>query len=1040
MSLLLLLEPAAAPPAGGPLALAGTATRYENASGTSVVLPVPTGAAAGELLIAAVSHSQIADIPTIAGWTAISAVVSGSGAGSQSTRGFYRIATASEPASYTWATSATAGRVTGIMARVAGADTTTPLDAAAATVGTATATSATIPAVTTVTAGTLLISGMTVNAASAATLVPPASMTVLPTSPATTNTGRRTDMATEAVAATGSTGTRTWAENPTTTTLQFAGWMVALRPAPTSAVPTPALSSRVGGIATGGVGRVAVRTTDATSVRLKVGTDTAVTAGVIYGPAATPDADGAAQLTVTGLAAGTRYHYRVAMTDAAAVEALDTSITVGTFRTAPTGAADFAFCFGSCTNGADSAAMTAVAARGDDFFVHLGDMWYADGSSTGIANYKAQMVAKLAAPNHQAVFSTAALVYTPSDHDMGMNNNATGVTVPTGAANWNTTYRQLVPSPAIPATGVYFTFTWGRVRFINMDTRTFKSDPAATDDATKTALGSTQKQWLKDTITAATEPAIVLHSDAPWIGAAVAGDDGWLGYTTERAELAAFFAASGKRIVLIAGDMHALGADDGSNSPGAIPVFQASPLNNTASLKGGPYSAGTYPTVAGATVQQYGRCVVTDDGTTVTLAYTGYSSDDTARITQTVTGPLAGAPSGTATLSGGGTLTAGGVPTAGGSAALAGAGTLTAAGTPAPARAATLTGAGALTTTGAVAVTATAALTGTGTLTAAGVARPAATGALSGAGTLTATGTAAQGGTGTATLTGTGSLTATGTPAPATTTALTGGGTLTAAGAPAPTRAATLTGAGTLTAAPTPTTGGTAALTGTGALGAAGTPAPTRAAALTGSGTLTTGGTVTATTTANLTGAGTLAATGGGSQPGAGSAALTGAGTLTTTRTITAAGTASLAGTGTVTAGGTPRPAGTANLTGAGQLAATYTAGYTGAAALAGAGTLTAAAAPKTAGVATLTGGGQLTTTPVAGAEGIATLTGDGTLTATGRGGAAGPQRDLDLTVTGPRGSPVAVTAPRGSPVLVRGPTARHLTVTGPWSDHASSP
>ena len=35
------------------------------------------------------------------------------------------------------------------------------------------------------------------------------------------------------------------------------------------------------------------------------------------------------------------------------------------------------------------------------------------------------------------------------------------------------------------------------------------------------------------------------------------------------------------------------------------------------------------------TVQQYGRVVVTDSGTSINLAFTGYSSNNTARISLT---------------------------------------------------------------------------------------------------------------------------------------------------------------------------------------------------------------------------------------------------------------------------------------------------------------------------------------------------------------------------------------------------------------------
>jgi alkaline phosphatase D len=400
-----------------------------------------------------------------------------------------------------------------------------------------------------------------------------------------------------------------------------------------SAPVTPTLLSSVVGIPDSTALRVAARTTQATSVRLQASTSATFASGIVSGSAVAPDARGASQLTVTGLTANTAYYYRVGMT-VSGVETFS-AISSRAIKVAPSGQASFAFDFGSCTDATDSASMAAIAARNDDLFFHLGDLYYADGSGTGLQNIRDKMTAKIGAANHAAVFSTMPTAYVASDHD-GMSNNGNAGSDATAWANWNTAYREHFPTPALPTGGAYYTFTWGRVRFVATDRRSFATAPSATDNSAKTSLGTTQKQWLKDTITAATEPVIVIIQDAPWIGSAIAGDDGWLGYTTERSELASFFAASGKKIVMLAGDMHALAADDGTNAPGGIALFHAAPLNNTASQKGGPYTAGPYPTT-GAAVQQYGRCVITDSGSSIALAFTGYSSDNTARVTLTKT-------------------------------------------------------------------------------------------------------------------------------------------------------------------------------------------------------------------------------------------------------------------------------------------------------------------------------------------------------------------------------------------------------------------
>jgi hypothetical protein len=83
-------------------------------------------------------------------------------------------------------------------------------------------------------------------------------------------------------------------------------------------------------------------------------------------------------------------------------------------------------------------------------------------------------------------------------------------------------------------------------------------------------------------------------------------------------------AASGKKVAIVSGDMHALAADDGTHSPGGIPVFQAAALNQSSSHKGGPYTHGPFPAALAVPVQQYGVMDVVDSGATIELQFTGH--------------------------------------------------------------------------------------------------------------------------------------------------------------------------------------------------------------------------------------------------------------------------------------------------------------------------------------------------------------------------------------------------------------------------------
>lgn len=544
----------------------------------------------------------------------------------------------------------TSGRAGVLPCRLTGADVTDLVSLAPVVAQSANAaTTVDAPSVTPPTTGLLVtvhLARSGVNGVST-TWTAPAGMTEIGEVFASTSTSTNCSMvvSTAQVSTPGvATGIKTATPAPTTTNGAFGVSMVLKE---IGAVSAPAvLNTRIVGIPTrtqtyvsAQVGS-AVFTPGQISVRLKVGTNPAVTTGVVFGPSVTPNAQGAVQLTASGLTPGTRYYYRVGMTTGG-TENFDTG-AVGTFKTAPNPAPySFAFNFGSCTNDVDSASMQSMAARGDDLFFHLGDLYYADGSGNTLANARAKMNAKISATNHQALFSTTPTAYTPSDHD-GMLNNTNAGRDPIVWGNWNTAYRELFPTPRLAdggPLGVYYTFTWGRVRFIQLDTRSFATIPSAPDNAAKTRLGAKQKQWFKDQITAAVEPLIVILNADPWSGNATAGDDSWLGATVERTELANFITASGKNVAMLMGDIHVIAAGDGTGSPGGLAVFCGSPFNNQPSTKGGPYVVGPYPS-GGAAVQQYGHMDVTDSGSSVTLAFTGLSADGTVRGTLSKTYPV----------------------------------------------------------------------------------------------------------------------------------------------------------------------------------------------------------------------------------------------------------------------------------------------------------------------------------------------------------------------------------------------------------------
>jgi phosphodiesterase/alkaline phosphatase D-like protein len=396
------------------------------------------------------------------------------------------------------------------------------------------------------------------------------------------------------------------------------------------------LVNRVVGVtAEDGTVKVKTRTTGlgtSGKVRLKLGTDAAVSTNVVYSTPLSPSSLGDAIHTVAGLTRGTTYYYRVQMNSTT-----DSNSTVGRLVCFPTAATSFAFNFGSCSSVDDPAAFSAIKARADNLFLHLGDFWYADGTGANIDNFRNQMNTKLNTTNQGSMYASTPMAYICSDHDCAMVNNGLGADQPAALALFNQAYRENIPAPLVATTsGIYHTFTYGRVRFIMLDTRTFKSTAGATDNSSKTMLGTTQKAWLKNIIATSTSKVHIIATDVPWSGPTTVGADDWGGYNTERVEIGAALAASSLQAVFVSGDMHAVGHSSGTVNGRGYADLAAAPFNQNSSIKAAPWDA-VYPASGSTAVSQYGRIVITDTGgATITLAFTGYSSDNTSRVNKTI--------------------------------------------------------------------------------------------------------------------------------------------------------------------------------------------------------------------------------------------------------------------------------------------------------------------------------------------------------------------------------------------------------------------
>lgn len=338
-------------------------------------------------------------------------------------------------------------------------------------------------------------------------------------------------------------------------------------------------------------------------------------------------ANGVATFDVSGLTADTAYCYAVEVDGNLQLE------DRGKFRTAPTTATSFSFVFGSCAGGSDAtevqsnhAAFDAMRALSPAFLLHLGDLHYEDPQTTDPAEWRAIYGRTLASNRQSQLYRDVPIIYVPDNHDHYWAWwDLSDVAAVEGRQACRDAYAANAPHHTLTGSGaLYQAFTWGRCRFLVTDTMTERTKYQATDDASKTMLGTAQKAWLKAEMLAATGPIFWVMPATPWIGGGPEDivNDRWSVYTTERAEMASFIVDNdlSDRVCILSGDAHMLTYDDGTNAPGGVNVLQAAPFDRGGNVLGGPYSQGTPSALRG----QFGQVTVTDSGgATVSVTFSG---------------------------------------------------------------------------------------------------------------------------------------------------------------------------------------------------------------------------------------------------------------------------------------------------------------------------------------------------------------------------------------------------------------------------------
>ncbi len=342
-----------------------------------------------------------------------------------------------------------------------------------------------------------------------------------------------------------------------------------------------------------------------------------------------------AEFAVTGLQPSTVYTYTLDVVNRPSF------YPPGSFKTFPAQgqAASFNFAFASCAQtGSEHAVFTTIHEKQPAVFLHLGDFHYQNISRNSPRLYRAAWDTVLSSSTQGPLYRDVPLSYVWDDHDFGPNDSDSRA--PAHAAA-HLVYREYAPHYPLPAgegdSAIYQAFSIARVRFIMSDLRGERSPGKVADGPGKSMLGARQKEWFKrELLEASRSHAMVFWtSSVPWIGARA--DDSWQNYEYERREIANFIAEHRiSNLCILCGDAHMLAADDGRKTKYAdgdcppVPVLHGSALDQSGSVKGGPYSHGNYTPKSNEGC--FGWVEVQDEGSLVKVSYTGRNHHDEVKV------------------------------------------------------------------------------------------------------------------------------------------------------------------------------------------------------------------------------------------------------------------------------------------------------------------------------------------------------------------------------------------------------------------------
>lgn len=331
-------------------------------------------------------------------------------------------------------------------------------------------------------------------------------------------------------------------------------------------------------------------------------------------------------VSISGLQNNTRYYYAFEFD-----WVIDLTLgRIGSFKTAPSGAANFCFAFNSCIGNSYHTFTQRVKNHDPLFFISSGDLHYGNPNSTDVNLHRQKYEGSILRREPTSTFvRNTPFAYIWDDHDFcGNASDSTFI----GKDNARQAYREYVPHYPMPDPNgaIYQSFTIGRLHFIMTDNRSTKT-------STSMWLKS-QHDWFRHEMLYARDNKLmaVWVNSLPWN--APAHHENWAAYPAERTGIANFLRDSNiVNMMILCGDAHMLAIDDGQNadfstgqnSPFRYPIFHAGGVARGGSVKGGLFNAGGPFKNTNLEQGHYGIVRVFDNGgDTLCISLEGYRTDN----------------------------------------------------------------------------------------------------------------------------------------------------------------------------------------------------------------------------------------------------------------------------------------------------------------------------------------------------------------------------------------------------------------------------